>query len=371
MKQRVLITGGAGFIGSHTADLLLDHGYKVRILDNLSSKTHSNHWPDYLSPKIEKMKGDVRYKKHWLEALNGADYVIHLAAWMDMMPDFSRFFAVNAVGTANLYETIVSHNLPIKKVLVASSQFVYGQGKWQCSKDGVVFPEDRDDKCLRRGKWDPVCPMCEGKIDPLTNNESHHNPPNQYAISKLAQELIAIRLGKLYKIPSVAMRYSIVHGSRQSLRNTYSGALRIFTLQTMNGQPPSILEDGGQLRDYVSVHDVARANLLVLESAKAEYQVYNVGGGKGYTVIQLAKIIADVLGKKPFLKPTGLYRVGDTRHSISDISKLRKLGWKPLQSEKENVREFISWVNRYGNVKNRASLAFADMLHKGVLKRVE
>lgn len=369
-KGLVLISGGAGFIGSHTADLLLKKGYKVRILDNLSSKTHNGSWPKYLDKRIEKVKGDVRNKKDWMKALKNVDYVIHLAAWMDLMPEFSKFFSINVVGTANLYELIVANKLPIKKVVVASSQFVYGQGKWNCKKDGIVFPKGRSDDNLENGTWDPVCPKCGRKIRSVNNTEDCQDPPNQYAISKYTQELMALRLGELYKIPSTALRYSIVHGARQTLKNVYSGALRTFVLQILDDVSPLIFEDGQQLRDYVSVKDVASANVFVMESKKSDYQVFNVGGGKGITVIGLVKIISSVIGRKVEINPTGFYRVGDIRHAVSSISLLKSLGWKPRHSEEENIKDFVDWVKKdnipSGKIVEKAK---NDMLRLGVLRK--
>lgn len=371
MKSLVLISGGAGFIGSHTADLLLKKGYRVRILDNLSPKTHNGKWPEYLDKRIEKIKGDVRNKKDWEKTLNGVSYVIHLAAWMDLMPEFSKFFSINVVGTANLYEVIFTKKLPIKKVVVASSQFVYGQGKWKCKKDGIVYPKDREDSDLQKGIWDPKCPKCGGLISPLPNTEDHQDPPNQYAISKYTQELLAIKLGKLYGISSTALRYSIVHGARQTLKNVYSGALRIFTLQLMSGQKPTIFEDGKQQRDYVSVKDVALANVLAMVSSKTNFKVYNVGCGKSYTVFDLVKLIAWELKIKDLdLRASGEFRVGDIRHAVSDISKLKKIRWFPKFSEEENIKGFIKWVKSTNSVSFKTlNIARNKMKKMGVMKK--
>ena len=368
MKPTVLISGGAGFIGSHSADLLLKKGYHVRILDNLSPKSHSGIWPKYLDKRIEKLKGDVRNKKAWEKVLEGVSYVIHLAAWMDLMPEFSKFFSINVVGTANLYEVIAVKKLPVKKVVVASSQFVYGQGKWKCKKDGIVYPEDRTDPDLKRGIWDPKCPVCGGKITSLPNTEEHQDPPNAYAISKYTQELMTIKLGKLYGIPSTALRYSIVHGARQSLKNVYSGALRIFTLQLASNLEPTLFEDGEQLRDYVSVKDVAFANILAMESPKMDFEVFNVGGGKTYSVIDLAAEIANQLQVKPTLSPSGNYRTGDIRHAFSSIEKIKKLGWQPKFSEEENIKEFIKWSKSQDVNSNILQNSQAQMSKLGVLK---
>ena len=369
MVGRVLIIGGAGFIGSHTADELFRKGYKIRILDNLSPKTHFGKWPTFLNPKFEKVLGNARNKRDLKKSLIGVDYVIHLAAQMDLMPQFSIFFDTNVTSTALLYELIVEKKLPVRKVIVASSQFVYGEGRWICSTDGEVFPKMRILEDLVRKIWDPICPICKGKIVSTTNLETHQDPPNQYAIAKYNQELIALKLGKLYGVPSVTMRYSIVHGPRQSLKNAYSGALRIFTLQMLSNRPVTIYEDGLSLRDYVSVFDVARANVAVLESNKANFENFNVGSGKAYTVIDVVKIVSKVLKKKTELTPIGLFRLGDIRHSISSIDKLKKLGWKVNDKEEDIIDQYINWVKKQKLDKDYLSIAEKKMRNAGVLRK--
>ena len=372
-KGLALITGGAGFIGSHTAMELLRAGYAVRVLDNLTPPVHdgTGMWPEWLPRDVERMLGDVRNREDWRKALRGVDVVFHLAAYQDLLPNFSQFFHVNSVGTALLYELIVTEKFPVRKVVVASSQFVYGEGRYQCAKDGEVFPNGRDPQRLAKGLWEPVCPQCGGAVTPLPLLETHANPMNQYSIAKYSQELMAIVLGRNYGIPSVAMRYSIVQGPWQSFRNAYSGVLRIFTLQLMAGRATTVFEDGGQLRDYVNVGDVARANLLALERDEANFQVFNVGGGRGYTVLEFAQIVADALGTKIPPNVTGEYRVGDTRHSVSDISKLQKLGWRPTKTPRENVREYAEWIRRQKLDKDYAGEALTTLRKMGALRKVE
>lgn len=370
-KGKVLITGGAGFIGSHTADLLLKHGYQVRILDNLFPRTHFGDWPEYLDSRIEKIKGDVTKKTDLQKALKGVDFVIHLAAFMDLLPQFSQFFTINTVSTALLYELIVTQKLPIKKVIIGSSQFVYGEGRWECPKHGEVFLPPRSLEQLEKGQWNPFCPIGKEKIKPLLNLETHQDPQNQYSISKYTQELVGLRLGRLYQIPSVALRYSIVHGPRQSFKNAYSGALRIFTLKMLRDEAPIAYEDGQSQRDYVSVDDVARANLIVLEDKRANFEVFNVGGGKAYTVMELAAIIAKKLAKKNKPKITGEFRLGDIRHAVSDISKLKKLGWQPRVSEEKAVEDYINWVKTQKIDKDYVGLAEEDLRKMGTLRRAK
>ncbi|MGA2220656.1 MAG: SDR family NAD(P)-dependent oxidoreductase [Verrucomicrobiia bacterium] len=370
-KGLALITGGAGFIGSHTAEELLRAGYDVRALDSLTTPVHAStsEWPAWLSQHVERVHGDVRNRDDWHKALNGVDVVFHLAAYQDLLPNFSQFFHVNSVGTALLYELIVAEKLPVRKVVVASTQFVYGEGRYRCAKNGEVFPDGRDPQRLANGLWEPVCPKCGGAIKPLPLLETHANPRNQYSIAKYSQELMAIALGRNYGIPSAAMRYSIVQGSRQSFRNAYSGVLRIFTLQMLQGQPPSVFEDGQQLRDYVNVSDVARANLLILERDEANFEVFNVGGGRGYTVLEFARIVAEVLGKEFKPSITGEYRVGDTRHSVSDISKLQRLGWQPTKTPRDSVREYVEWIRKQKLDKDYAAEALATLRKLGALKK--
>jgi len=371
-KGKVLVTGGAGFIGSHTVDLLLQNGYEVRILDNLSEPVHAERvWPDYIPSAAEKVLGDVRERKDWEKALEGVGFVIHLAAYQDLLPNYSKFFEVNTVGTALLYEIIVEKKLPIKKIVVASSQFVYGEGKYTCEKDGIVYAPSRQVENLEKGRWEPHCPVCGGEIKPELLTEDYANPHNQYSISKYSQELIGLSLGQLNNIPTVALRYSIVQGPRQSFRNAYSGVLRIFTLKNLNNEPASIYEDGQQLRDYVNVEDVARANLLVLQDRQADYQVFNVGGGKGYTVWEFAKIVAEATGFKGEPQMTGEFRLGDTHHSVSDISKLKVLGWQPTRTPEDSVREYVDWLKTQKLDKDYTEEAETKMRELGTLRRIK
>ena len=366
-----LITGGGGFIGSHTADELLGAGYRVRLLDNLagSDRGAAARWPDWLPADAERVFGDVRSRDDWRHALRGVDAVIHLAAYQDLLPDFAQFFHVNSVGTALLYELIVADRLPVRKVVVASSQFVYGEGRYHCATDGEVFPDGRDPSRLATGQWEPVCPRCEGAVAPLPLLETHANPRNPYAISKYSQELMAIALGRNYGIPSVALRYAIVQGPRQSFRNAYSGVLRIFAQQMMAGRPARVFEDGRQLRDYVTVQDVARANRLVLERDEADFQVFNVGGGRGERVADFAQIVAETVGHGVIDVP-GEYRVGDMRHSMSDITKLRRLGWEPMKTARDSVRDYVAWIGQQQVDKDYAGEALETLRRVGTLRKV-
>lgn len=344
--MKVLVTGGAGFIGSHTADALLARGHRVRIMDSLEPSVHLKGKPDYIPEKAEFIRGDVRVKNDWEKALKEIDVVFHFAAYQDYLTDFSKFFDVNSRGTALLYEVAVEKKLPLKKVIIASSQAVYGEGKYKCSQDGIVSPGPRSLKQLKRGEWELRCPKCGRKIKMQLTNESRVNPANSYGISKYSQELIGLTLGKRHNIPTICLRYSIVQGARQSPYNLYSGALRAFAVIVYSGKEPVIYEDGMQLRDYVNIEDVVRANLLAMEDSRADYQIYNVGGGKAYAVFDLANMVARALGKKVKNKASGKFRLGDTRHITSDISKLKALGWQPINSIEKSVKDYLNWLSR-------------------------
>ena len=367
--MKVLITGGAGFIGSHTADRLLKEGYEVRVLDSLQKPIH-NDIPEYLDDRIEFMAGSATDVRALTEALQGVDYVYHLAAFQDYLPYFSKFVDVNVSSTARIYEIIVRDNLPIKKVIVASSQATLGEGLYLDSDGNEVLPDMRLEEDLKKGIWEPRPP--EGKeIYCARTPERISNPQNPYGMSKIAEEMFALQLGKRYSIPSVAMRYSIVQGSRQSFYNAYSGACRIFCLAFHQGKEPQIYEDGNQIRDFVNIHDVVDANLLVLEDDRANYEMFNVGGGAPITVKHFAETVAEVFGIKDYKpEPCGKYRFGDTRHIWSDISKLESLGWKPTRTIYDSVSEYKEWLNSASSVDNIIEYCSKKMEELNVLRDV-
>jgi dTDP-L-rhamnose 4-epimerase len=343
--KKILVAGGAGFIGSHTVDALLRAGYQVRILDNLTPPVHiAGQLPAHLPAEVEFQLGDVRDKSAWEKALAGVDGVIHLAAYQDYLPDFSKFFHVNTVGTALLYEVIVEHKLPIQKVVVASSQAIYGEAKYRREDGSVIYPEIRPEAQLRKHIWEPLDPQTGEPLTPDWTDEAEVRPHNQYSMSKFTQEMMALTFGKRYQIPSTAMRYSIVQGRYQSFRNAYSGVLRIFSQRLLNGRAPVCYEDGLQIRDYVSVYDIARANLLVLQDERANYQSYNVGGDRQVTVLEYAHLIAERANVDIAPEVPGQYRFGDTRHVFSDVDKLKALGWRPQVSLNEIVDDYLEWA---------------------------
>ncbi|MEK9186270.1 MAG: NAD-dependent epimerase/dehydratase family protein [Patescibacteria group bacterium] len=352
MKGLVLVTGGAGFIGSHLVDGLIGAGYAVRVLDNLAPPTHNGKLPEWFNKKSEFIKGDVRERKDLEKSLAGVDYVFHLAAYMDYRLDFSTYFATNTASTAMIYEIIVEKRLPIQKIIITSSQSVYGEGKYNCSKHKTLYLQHRSEKQLRKKDWEMRCPIDGSIVRPLPEKEDDTlNPQIPYGISKLASERTALVLGKIYQIPTVAVRYSIVHGPRQSFRHFYSGALRAFAVQGLSGQPLSIHEDGKQIRDFVNIKDVTSAHLKVLTDSRADYEAFNIGSGKVTTVLDVARLVAKE-ANIPF-KPVivGEYRLNTPRHQIMDISKLKQLGWSSKYELKDNVKEYVSWIKQYPEAK--------------------
>ncbi|HEX2032639.1 MAG TPA: NAD-dependent epimerase/dehydratase family protein [Chloroflexota bacterium] len=371
--MKVLVTGGAGFIGSHTVQLLLERGYDVCILDNLQPPVHRERkWPSYVPQAAARVQGSVDDPQAWRTALEGAEAVIHLAAHQDYLPHFSRFFHTNAAGTALLYELLVADERlarRVKKIVVATSQAVYGEGRYRCREHGVQFPGQRPLAQLEQRQWELRCPVGgEVMIPEATGEDDPPRPHNQYGISKLSQELICLNLGARYGIPTVAMRYSITQGPHQSFTNPYSGALRLFVQRLLHGRQPVVYEDGGQLRDYVSVWDVARANLLVLEDPRADFRAFNVGGGHAITVLEYAEVVGRALGCPVSPEVPGRFRVGDTRHILSDISRLRALGWEPRVSLEEAAAAYAAWAKAQPDFRDYTEEGAATMARQGVIR---
>lgn len=366
----MLVTGGAGFIGSHTVDKLIEVGYDVVILDNLQKPVHLKGMPRYINPKAKFVLGDVRDKKILSSVLKDADYIFHFAAYQDYLPDFSTFFDVNSYSTALLYEIINEKKMRVKKIVVASSQFVQGEGLYKKQDGSTVSPDLRKLTQLQRGDWewrDEEENLMEWQWTP----ETHANPPNAYAISKYSQELMSMVFGKRYEIPSVALRYSIVQGARQSFYNAYSGACRIFNLHYFFDKAPTIFEDGEQKRDFVNVYDVVDANILVLQKNESSYNVYCVGGGHPYTINEFASIVAKVHNKE-HLNPRipGEFRVGDTRHTCSDISKLKCLGWSPKRTAEDSVIDYLHYLNEQTDIEDILAYSEKTMKQLNVIGKV-
>jgi dTDP-L-rhamnose 4-epimerase len=366
---KVLVTGGAGFIGSHTCDRLLALGHEIIVLDALTPPVHRNGQPAYLSPGAEFYQGDVRNRDLLTNLLRRVDAVYHFAAYQDYLPEFSRFSDVNVVSTALIYEIIVAERLDIVRVVVASSQAAMGEGLYWCPADGEQLPGMRPEHSLAAMQWDIPCPQCGGKLEMQATPERVSNPQNAYGMSKLAQEMVAVNIGRRYNIPTVALRYSIVQGPRQSVYNAYSGACRIFCLSYLLGTPPTLYEDGAAVRDYVNIDDVVSANVLVLEDESATGRVFSVGGGASVTTSEFADVVRRQYGSSQSAVVTGEYRFGDTRHILSDISALRGLGWEPRKTPTDSVTAYAAWLEGMEGLDDVLAQAGERMRALGVVRR--
>lgn len=347
MSDRVLITGGAGFVGSHLADQLLQQGYKVRILDSLSEQVHgSAAWPGYLDSRVECIHSDLRNPEQLDHALRDVDVVFHLAAAVGVgqsMYQIAHYVDVNNRGTAILLQALSQR--PVKKLLVASSMSLYGEGLYQDNNGEIHSVGERSIEQLKRGEWELAHNGFH--LTPVATPEDKAIAPSSvYALSKFDQERLCLMIGAAYQIPTVALRFFNIYGPRQALSNPYTGVLAIFSARYLNHKPPVIFEDGKQRRDFVSVHDVARACVQAMESDEANGEVFNIGSGRDYSIIEIADRIAAALGISD-IQPhiTGQYRVGDIRHCFADISKARRiLSYEPRVSLDDGLGELAEWL---------------------------
>jgi dTDP-L-rhamnose 4-epimerase len=372
--MRALVTGGAGFIGSHTVDLLVTKGYEVRILDNLQPRVHPHGKPPWVPKEAEFILGDVANRADLAKALSGADYVLHLAAYQDYLPDFSTFIHTNAESAALIFELIVEaqlagHPLPVRKIVFASSQSICGEGLYRCREHGLITPPARPIAQLERGDWAARCPHCGEVMKNVPIPETVCSPGTTYGISKYAIELLAERLGRRYGIPTVCLRYTYVQGTRNSFYNTYSGLARIFALRLLHGLPPVCFEDGMQLRDFINVKDVARANVLTMEDDRANFGVFNVGGKRPVRVREFSQIMLNEFGSQAEPLIPGEFRLGDTRHTISDVSRLEALGWEPTIPVEQNVREYVEWMKQQKTTDEFLREADRVMRRQGVVRK--
>ncbi len=370
MSKKILITGGAGFVGSHLADELLEKGYEVRALDNLSPQVHGEvtSRPEYLSPEVELIRADVTDHYTTWSALEGVDAVYHFAAAVGVgqsMYEIEHYTRVNAVGAAVLLEALAKR--PVERLIVASSMSIYGEGTCRAADGRQVDPGARTLDQLKARQWDPLdqdgrpltpLPTAEDKCPAL---------PSVYALSKYYQERICLNVGAAYGIPTVALRFFNIYGTRQSLSNPYTGVLAIFASRLLNNHAPLVNEDGGQRRDFVNVRDVARACRLALEVPEASGQAFNVGSGESFSVREVAETMAAAVGK-PHIGPeiTQRYRVGDIRNCFADISRARAvLGYEPEVKFRDGIRELAEWLEDQ-TADDRVDEAANELLARGL-----
>lgn len=370
MPQHILITGGAGFIGSHLADELLRHGYRVRALDNLAPQVHGEHGgrPGYLAEDVELLVGDVRDRDAVRRALEGVDAVYHFAAAVGVgqsMYEIAHYTDVNNMGTAVLLEELAKQ--PVGRLVVASSMSLYGEGLYRRDDGTLVAQAERTREQLAAGDWEPR-DESGAPLEPLPTPETKTpSLASVYALSKYDQERLCLMIGRAYGIPTVALRFFNVFGTRQALSNPYTGVLAIFASRFLNDRAPLVFEDGNQQRDFVSVYDVAQACRLALETDAAADRVFNVGSGQRYTVREIAERMARALGKE-YIAPeiTGKYRVGDIRHCFADISESRRvLGYEPKVALEDGLVELVSWLEGQ-TADDRVAEASAELAARGL-----
>ncbi len=346
--MRILVTGGCGFIGSHLVDRLVELGHKVRVYDNLEPQVHLEKKPLFLNKEAEYIFADLRDEEKLRKALRGVEIVFHLASQVGVgqsMYQVYRYIDHNCLGTAVLLDLIVNTKTKVKKIIVASSMSIYGEGTYRCKKCGKIYPKFRSEKDLKKRIWELKCPKCKKTLKPLpTSEDKPLCPTSIYATTKRTQEEMCLEIGISYKIPVVALRYFNVYGERQSLNNPYTGVCAIFISRIKNNNPPLIFEDGKQTRDFIHVSDIVQANILTMERKKADFKIFNVGTGKPLSILEIAKILISLYKKDLVPKILNKYRAGDIRHCFANIEKIKKeLGFSPKVNFKEGMQRLISW----------------------------
>ncbi len=373
MKYNILITGGAGFIGSHLADRLIEDGHCVRILDSLDKQVHQDgNIPEYLNENLEFIKGDMRDRETIMESLKDIDVIFHQAAAVGVgqsMYEIERYVEANTLGTAKLLDILANKEHNVRKLIVASSMSIYGEGKYECENCGIVYPKLRPDAQLENREWELKCPTCNRLLFPLPTDETKPlHPTSIYAITKRDQEEMCLNIGGAYGIPTVALRYFNVYGTRQALSNPYTGVAAIFSSRILNQKSPMIFEDGLQSRDFVHVRDIVQANLKAMTRKSGEYEAFNIGTGRRMTILEIAKTLVEKLDPGVSSTIVGRYRKGDIRHCFADISKARKkLGYEPQVMFSDGILDLTEWVKSQDAVDsfNRAQ---EELQSKGLVK---
>jgi dTDP-L-rhamnose 4-epimerase len=370
--KRALVTGGAGLIGSHVTDLLAREGWTVRVLDNLEPNTHKRGKPAWVNERAEFIQGDMRDRETLAGALDKIDIIFHQAAYGGYMPEISKYVHVNSLGTALMLEVIRENKLPIKKIIVASSQAVYSEGAGECPNHGMVFPPVRSVEQLRKGDWEVHCPICGAVTKSVPTPESAPiGGETVYGLTKVDQERLVLLWGKQVGIPTVALRYSCTYGPRQSIFNPYTGVIAIFCTRLLNDLPPVLYEDGEQTRDFSFVEDIARANLLAAETDKLDGLAVNIGSGRGVPICQIAEIVSGAL--KIDIEPDarGEFRPGEMRHLTSDTALARSAGYKPTVDLAEGIQRYIDWIRTQSDIRDYFSEAETILRSKGIVHQVK
>ena len=378
MTQNVLITGGAGFIGSRLANFLIDRGHKVRVLDNLSSQIHgavpeSSTLFLSLHNDVEFIQGSVTNRNELIKALQGIDTVVHLAAETgtgQSMYAIQHYSDVNVGGTALLLDLIANEPFPVKKIVVASSRAVYGEGKYLCSQHGFIYPYARSAMDMEKGDFDVHCPVCGISAELVaTDEETPVRPSSVYGVSKLTQEQLVLTVGKALGISAIAFRYQNVYGPGQSLSNPYTGILSIFSTRILNHSAINIFEDGKESRDFVYIDDIVSITARAVEYDKSLVDVFNVGSGIATDVLTIANTLQELLDVTVPTAISGQFRVGDIRHNYADLNKLNKVfGCESTVSIEQGLANFVDWVKTEQVQVDRYEQSLQELKSKGLFK---
>ncbi|MGV3722822.1 MAG: NAD-dependent epimerase/dehydratase family protein [Actinomycetota bacterium] len=369
--SRILVTGGAGFIGSHLVDALLERGHQVRVLDSLVEQVHQGK-PPQLPEAVEFVRGEVRNRELLDATLDGIEIVYHQAAEVGVgqsMYEMERYVAGNSLATAVLLEAIAERRPQVRKVIVASSMSIYGEGAYSCAACGPVAPGLRPTAQLERRDWEVHCPTCQGPLETIpTSEDKPLAPASVYAITKQDQEQLCLSVGAAYDIPTVALRYFNVYGPRQALSNPYTGIAAIFGGRLLNGQAPLVFEDGHQSRDFTHVSDIVQANLRAIETDQADFHTVNVGTGRSTSVLRMAQLLSEGLGVPLEAQIVDRYRAGDIRHCVADISRARTLlGYEPAVSLEEGIPQLLSWIREQTAV-DAVARATSELDSRGLVR---
>lgn len=373
--KKILITGGAGFIGSNLSLKLIEKGYEVTVLDNLSSQIHGEYSPLYesIKDKVSFIKGTVLSYDDWKKALNGVDVVVHLAAETgtgQSMYEIEKYTDVNIKGTSIFLDILANEKHSVQKMIIASSRSIYGEGKYDCAKCDTVYPNERKDEDMMKADFAVKCPHCGIDVKLVaTDEESKIHPSSIYGITKQVQEQMFMVMGKSLNIPAVAFRYQNVYGAGQSLSNPYTGILSIFSTRIKNGNDINIFEDGKESRDFVYVDDVVNATVLGIEKDEANYEVFNVGLGQAIDINTVANTLVKAYSSNSKIIISGNYRLGDIRDNYADLTKIKaKLGFAPKVSFEGGIKSFTSWVERQEIFEDKYEKSIDEMKRKGLYK---